>query len=104
MEFKGTKEEKALIHAQKCWGIYFDDVDEDCIVSRGEASQQDYLAGYEQALKDTKAPEMLEILNTICCELGGEQYSQDELEKGLGIRLASLVTNGRKLIKQATEL
>jgi hypothetical protein len=50
-----TKEEKALEYAQKVLGVYFNDIDEDCNATRGEISQLDYLAGYNQAIEDSKA-------------------------------------------------
>jgi hypothetical protein len=50
-----TKEEKALEYAKKVLGVYFDDIDEDCNATRGEICQSDYLAGYNQAIEDSKA-------------------------------------------------
>lgn len=75
-EFKGTKEEKALAHAKKVWGIYFDDVDEDCNSSRGELSQKDYLAGYNQALEDVHAPQMLEMLQRIYDDVNFQSWPE----------------------------
>jgi hypothetical protein len=56
------KEEKALEHAQKVWGIYFDDIDDDCNMSRGEITQKDYIAGYDDAISDTNYFNMVEVL------------------------------------------
>jgi hypothetical protein len=61
------KNEKALKHAQNVWGIYFDDIDEDCNSTKGENSQIDYLAGYNQCEQDNEKlkqehAEMVEML------------------------------------------
>jgi lipopolysaccharide export LptBFGC system permease protein LptF len=61
------KNEKALKHAQNVWGIYFDDIDEDCNSTKGENSQIDYLAGYNQCEQDNNKlkqehAEMVEFL------------------------------------------
>lgn len=58
-----SKEEKALHYARSAWGIYFDDVDEDCHSSRGENTQQDFLAGYNQAIDDLKILDLLKECN-----------------------------------------
>lgn len=70
-EFKGAKEEKALQYAKEVWGVYFDDVHPDCAITNtmGEISQKDFLAGYNQAIKDSKSPEMLEMLDKARVEL-----------------------------------
>lgn len=38
-------------HANKVWGIYVDDVDEDSNGTRGENSTSDFIAGVEWLLK-----------------------------------------------------
>jgi hypothetical protein len=68
------KNEKALKHAQNVWGIYFDDIDEDCNSTRGENSQSDYLAGYNQCEQDNEKlkqehAEMQDMLEDVCNEL-----------------------------------
>ena len=50
---------------KKVWGTYFDDIDEDCNASRGELSQKDFLAGYNQALEDNKFNEMREMIKAL---------------------------------------
>jgi len=64
-----TKEEKALEHANKVWGAYVDDAPSETnayiTMTLGEISQSDYLAGYNQAIEDSKENEMLEFLNVI---------------------------------------
>ena len=62
---KQNKELKALEHAKKVWGTYFDDIDEDCNATRGELSQKDFLAGYNQALEDNKFNEMREMIKAL---------------------------------------
>lgn len=61
------KEEKALEYAKEVWGDYFDNEYPERGVEKnyGEITQQDYLAGYEQGLKDAKAKEtkLIEMLN-----------------------------------------
>lgn len=61
------KQEKALEYAKEAWGVYFDDKHPDIAIefTHSQISQTDYLAGYNQALKDYCAPEMLEMLKTI---------------------------------------
>lgn len=63
-----TKEEKALEYAKEMWGIYFEDRYPDPAISSplGEISQKDYLAGYEEGLKDSD--ELLEALRN-CIEM-----------------------------------
>jgi len=63
------KNKKALKHAQDVWGIYFDDIDEDCNSTRGEIAQSDYLAGYNQCEQDNdklkqEHAEMVEFISS----------------------------------------
>ena len=115
-ENKGTKKEleikgnrlfikgtiQALEHAKKVWGIYFDDIDEDCNQSRGEISQKDYIAGYEQGLKDLKAPEMLEMLKEM------QRRISIIISEPSGIVKDTMINNLdlgiEQLIKEATEI
>ncbi len=90
MEFKGTKEEKALKYAKEIWGDRFDEIDNDCAETKGEYSKQDFLKGYEIALKDSKAPEMLEML--------------ESLLKGCFISNRAKQEKVKELIKKATEI
>ena len=60
-----------------------------------EAHGRDYLAGYDQALKDSFAPEMLEMLEKIIKTFEGEG-----LENYQEIRLKQ----AKEIIKKATEL
>jgi uncharacterized FlaG/YvyC family protein len=82
------KNEKALKHAQNVWGIYFDEIDEDCNSTKGENSQSDYLAGYNQCEQDNdklkqEHAEMLEMLEMLQKELNGynREKAHDELEQ-----------------------
>jgi len=38
-------QKEAEEHAKKVWGIYIDDIDEDCNSTRGENTIKDYIAG-----------------------------------------------------------
>lgn len=58
-----------------------------CDLTIEEACYDDFTSGYNQALKDSKAPEMLEMLKDIKDYLGSDKREEVEL-----------------LIKQATEL
>ena len=42
-------EELAENHARSMWGIYYDDIDEDCNETRGNNTINDYKAGYDKA-------------------------------------------------------
>lgn len=79
-----NKEEKALEYSKNIWGDYFYEMYPDPAVtdSLGEISQKDYLAGYEQAIEDSCATEMLEML---------ERIFQTESDLGLRIYLKSLI-------------
>lgn len=59
-----TKQEKALQYAKEAWGIYFDDKHPDSVIefTQGEITQTDYLAGYNQSLRDSLETEMLRML------------------------------------------
>lgn len=90
--FKGTKQEKAMHHAKKVWGVYFDDKHPDIAITEtcGKITVKDYLAGYEQAYSDSKAPEMLECLQSL-------KNDNNAIPKFMWDRIQSL-------IKSATEL
>lgn len=49
------------------------------------------------------APDLLESLSELCYEFTGEQYAEDELEKGLGIPLFLKVMRAKNAIKKASE-
>lgn len=90
---KQNKELKALEHAKNVWGTYFDDIDEDCNASRGELSQNDFLAGYNQALEDYKINEMLDVLKRLI-------KLEDYINNGDNIDL--IIKDTRQLTKEAT--
>lgn len=94
MEFKGTKEEKALKYAKEAWGVYFDDKHPDSAIefTMGEITQNDFLTGYKQAIKDSKAPEMLEMLKYIHSILGTSFNREKEQIEQL-IKEATEITN-----------
>lgn len=96
MEFKWPKEEKALQYAKKSWGVYFDDVHPDCAIisTMGEISQEDFLAGYNQALEDSKASEMLEMLEKL----------REAILSGDETRMLACSQEAKQLIKEATYL
>lgn len=90
--------QKALDHAQKVWGIYFDGIDEDCNQSRGEISQQDYIAGYEQCIDDTNYLKILESLKEIVSD-----FSEEELSHYIP-SFVMKINQARQLIKEQTEI
>lgn len=51
-----TKEEKALDYAKEAWGVYFDDKHPDSAIecTCGEITQNDYLSGYTEGMKDSQ--------------------------------------------------
>jgi len=89
------KEEKALQYAKEAWGVYFDDKHPDSAITFtvGEITQSDYLNGYEQALKDSKANELLKMLDNVV-----KMYIITDKPS---IRL---VLEAQQLIKDTTEL
>ena len=40
-----TMQEQAEQHAKEVWGVYYNDIDEDCNETRGENSIKDFVAG-----------------------------------------------------------
>ena len=92
MELERIIKEKALLHAKEAWGAYFDEIDYDCNYTRGEISQKDYFAGYKQALEDSKALEMREILEKF--SILNEDHYKD---------ISGFILKTRQIIKEATE-
>ena len=91
MEFKGTKEEKAKHYAENWEEITGLDWEDSIPV---KVSELDYLAGYNQAIQDSKAPEILEFLQSIV----------SDYENGLIEDIEDLAIRSEQLIKEATEL
>lgn len=92
MELERIIKEKALRFAKEVWGAYFDDMDYDGNCMRGEITQEDYFAGYKQALEDSKALEMREMLEKF--SMLNEDHYKD---------IAGFILKTRQLIKEATE-
>lgn len=66
-------------------GVYFDETYPDSAIdfTYGEISQSDYLSGYNQALKDSKATDMLEMLRTCHAffEISNQHIFKENIEK-----------------------
>jgi len=89
-----TKEEKALHYAENWEEITGLDNEN---MTPIEVSEVDYIAGYNQALKDSKAPEMLQMLNRFL-EMHREYDMRPEDE------LYEYASDVEQLIKEATEI
>lgn len=101
-----SKEEKAKKHAEKMWGDYFYDEYPDKFLEGtfGQVSQNDYLAGYNQALEDVKVNEMRDMLKKCYSEFKKQaekgMYPEGFLQEngGEGLREIS------RLFKDPTEI
>lgn len=77
-------EELAEKHAKSMWGVYYDDIDEDCNDTRGNNSINDYKHGYQRA-KETYSftkedmVEFTEWLITKSFREGTSDYTTSEL-------------------------
>jgi hypothetical protein len=92
-EFKGTKgsEQDQRNYA---FNILFPNWDcEDVVGFYEQGQEKAFVVGYKQALKDSKAPEMLEMLEKLL-----QMYTQTENPS------TRLVLEVKQLIKEATEL
>ena len=101
-EFKGTKEEKAKHYAENWEEITGLDWEDSIPV---KISELDYLAGYNQALEDFKAPEMLEMLKYFTA-FPDEDFEED-MDKHISFPMtvdARKIKEAKQLIKEATEL
>lgn len=85
-----TKEEKALHYAEN-WEEITGLDDEN--MTPIEVSEVDYIAGYNQALKDSKAPEMLEELK-----------KEVDILESMGLGDTERCKRKKQLIKEATEI
>lgn len=59
--------------------------------------------GYTLALEHNNVPELIEAVKELVYELTGEQEDEQELEKGLGIRLCSLTLRAKNMVTKAEQ-
>ena len=67
-------------------------------------TREDYRNGYLTAIEETNAKGLLEAAIELVYQLTGEQESEEELEKGLGITLAFKVQQMKSAIRKAKEV
>ena len=95
-EFKGTKgsEQDQRNYA---FNILFPNWDcEDVVGFYEQGQEKAFVVGYKQALKDSKAPEMLEMLENIVCNWN--------LANEDNFIMANKIDEIEQLIKEATEI
>ncbi|MDV3814204.1 hypothetical protein CMU15_00465 [Elizabethkingia anophelis] len=99
-EFKGTK---GTEQEQRNYGfnILYPDWDSDDVVGFTEQQEEKaFVVGYKQALKDSKAPELLEMLETMKKELYWCINKLQEYGEEVDFQTIAEVN---QLIKEATE-
>jgi hypothetical protein len=85
-------------HSYLCDTEHEEDIFETAWITGFRTCTQQYINTNKELTAENERLKL--VLTDICNHLTGDQEAEDELEKGLGIRLASLVQIAKKLLNQ----